>query len=63
VALPIFDPGTYSGSSRLIDWLMATLGAESQYPSGAGFSPSPMDANARDRRLREGGLTIILLTK
>jgi hypothetical protein len=44
-----FDPGTYSGSSGLIDWLMATLGAESQYRPGAGFAPSPMDANARYR--------------
>ena len=44
-----FDPGTYSGSNGLIDWLMATLSAESQYQPGAGFAPSPMDANARYR--------------
>ena len=44
-----FDPATYSGSGSLIDWLMATLGAESQYRPGAGFAPSPMDANARYR--------------
>jgi hypothetical protein len=44
-----FDPATYSGSSGLVDWLMATLGAESQYRPGAGFAPSPMDANAQYR--------------
>jgi hypothetical protein len=44
-----FDPGTYSGSDGLLDWLMASLGAQSQYKPGAGFAPSPMDANARYR--------------
>ena len=44
-----FDPDTYSGSNGLIDWLIATLGAESQYRLGAGFAPSPMDANAQYR--------------
>ena len=41
-----FDPGTYSGSSGLLDWLIASLGAQGQYKPGAGFAPSPMDANA-----------------
>jgi hypothetical protein len=44
-----FDPGTYSGSDGLLVWLMASLGAQSQYKPGAGFGPSPMDANARYR--------------
>jgi hypothetical protein len=44
-----FDPGTYSGSNGLIDWLMATLDVESQYRPDAGFAPSPMDANAQYR--------------
>ena len=45
-----FDPGTYSGSNGLLDWLMASLGAQSQYKPGAGFVPSAMDANAQYRR-------------
>ena len=45
-----FDPGTYSGSNGLLDWLMASLGAQSQYKPGAGFAPSAMDANAHYRR-------------
>jgi hypothetical protein len=44
-----FDPGTYSGSNGLLDWLVASLGAQGQYKPGAGFAPSPMDANARYR--------------
>ena len=44
-----FDPGTYSGSNGLLDWLMATLLAENQYRPGAGFAPSQMDANAQYR--------------
>jgi hypothetical protein len=44
-----FDPGTYSGSDGLLVWLMASLGAQSQYKPGAGFAPSPMDANAQYR--------------
>jgi hypothetical protein len=44
-----FDPGTYSGSNGLLDWLMASLGAQSQYVPGAGFAQSPMDANAQYR--------------
>jgi hypothetical protein len=44
-----FDPDTYWGSNGLIDWLIATLDAESQYQLGAGFAPSPMDANAQYR--------------
>ena len=45
-----FDPGTYSGSNGLLlDLLMASLAAQSQYKPGAGFAPSPMDANAQYR--------------
>ena len=44
-----FDPGTYSGSNGLLDLLLASLGAQSQYKPGAGFAPSPMDANAQYR--------------
>jgi hypothetical protein len=44
-----FDPGTYSGSTGLLDWLMASLDAQGQYKLGAGFAPSPMDANAQYR--------------
>ena len=44
-----FDPGTYSGSNGLLDWLVASLDAQSQYKPGAGFAPSPMDANAQYR--------------
>jgi len=44
-----FDPGTYSGSNGLLDWLVASLSAESQYKPGADFAPSPMDANAQYR--------------
>jgi hypothetical protein len=42
-----FDPGTYSGSNGLLDWLVASLGTQSQYKPGAGLAPSPMDANAQ----------------
>ena len=44
-----FEPGTYSGSNGLLDWLVASLDAQSQYKPGAGFAPSPMDANAKYR--------------
>ena len=44
-----FDPSTYSGSNGLLDWLMASLDAQSQYKPGAPFAPSPMDANAKYR--------------
>ena len=44
-----FEPGTYSGSNGLLEWLTASLDAQSQYKPGAGFAPSPMDANARYR--------------
>jgi hypothetical protein len=44
-----FDPGTYSGSNGLLDWLMASTDAQGQYKSGAGFAQSPMDANAQYR--------------
>jgi hypothetical protein len=44
-----FDPGTYSGSTGLLDWLVASLDAQGQYKLGAGFAPSPMDANAQYR--------------
>jgi hypothetical protein len=44
-----FDPDTYSGSDGLPHWLMASLGAQSQYQPGGGFSPSPMDAYAQYR--------------
>jgi len=44
-----FDPGIYSGSAGLRDWLMASLDAQSQYKAGAGFIQSPMDANAQYR--------------
>jgi hypothetical protein len=46
-----FDPGTYSGSNGLFDWLIALVGTQSQYKpeSGVGFAPSPMDAYAQDR--------------
>ena len=44
-----FDPGTYSGSDGLLVWLMTSFGAQSQYKPGAGFAPSPMDANAQYR--------------
>jgi hypothetical protein len=44
-----FDPGTYSGSNGLLDWLLASLGAQGQYKPGAGFAPSSMDANAQYR--------------
>ena len=42
-----FDPGTYSGSNGRLDWLVALLDTQSQYEPGAGFAPSPMDANAQ----------------
>jgi hypothetical protein len=38
-----FDSGTYSGSNGLLDWLMESLGTQSQYKPGAGFAPSPTD--------------------
>ena len=46
-----FDPGTYSGSNGLFDWLIALVGTQSQYKpeSGVGIAPSPMDAYAQDR--------------
>ena len=44
-----FDPGIYLGSAGLRNWLIASLDAQSQYKSGAGFVPSPMDANAQYR--------------
>jgi len=44
-----FDPATYSGINGLLDWLVASLGAESQYKPGVGFALSPMDANAQFR--------------
>jgi hypothetical protein len=44
-----FDPGTYSGSNGLLDWLVASIDAQRQYRSGAGFARSPMDANAQYR--------------
>jgi hypothetical protein len=44
-----FDPDIYTGTNGLLVWLVATLGAESQYRPGAGFAPSPMDANAQYR--------------
>jgi|ERR1700760_3164313 hypothetical protein len=44
-----FDPGIYTGTDGLMVWLMATLGTESQYRLGAGFTPSPMEANAQYR--------------
>jgi hypothetical protein len=44
-----FEPGTYSGSNGLLERLTASLDAQSQYKPGAGFAPSPMDANARYR--------------
>ena len=44
-----FDPDTYSGSKGLLDQLVASLDAQSQYKPGAGFAPSPMDAKAQYR--------------
>jgi hypothetical protein len=44
-----FDLSTYSGSNGLLDWLMASLVAQSQYKPGAPFAPLPMDANAQYR--------------
>lgn len=44
-----FDPGTYSGSNGLLEWLMASLDVQSQYKPGVGFALSPMDANAQYR--------------
>jgi hypothetical protein len=44
-----FDVGTYSGSNGLPDWIMASLGAQSQDEPGGGFARSPMDAYAQDR--------------
>ena len=44
-----FDVGTYAGSSGLPDWIMASLGAQSQDEPGGGFARSPMDAYAQGR--------------
>jgi hypothetical protein len=44
-----FEPGTYSGSNGLLEWLTASLDTQSQYKPGAGFAPSLMDANAQYR--------------
>lgn len=44
-----FEPGTYSGSNGLLDWLVASIDAQRQYKSAAGFARSPMDANAQYR--------------
>jgi hypothetical protein len=46
-----FDPGTYSGSYGLFDWLIALVGTQDQYTPepGVGFAPLPMDAYAQDR--------------
>jgi len=44
-----FDVGTYSGSDGLVVWLIASLGAQSQYEPGGGFATSPMDAYAQYR--------------
>ena len=46
-----FDPGTYSGSDGLSDWLIALVRTQSQYKPepDVGFPPSPMDAYAQDR--------------
>jgi len=46
-----FDPGTYSGSNGLFDWLIALVRTQSEYnpEPGVGFVPSPMDAYAQDR--------------
>jgi hypothetical protein len=46
-----FDPGTYSGSDGLFDWLIALVRTQSQYnpEPGVSFPPSPMDAYAQDR--------------
>ena len=44
-----FDPETYSGSDGLLVWLIASLGAQSQYEPGGGFATSPMDAYAQYR--------------
>jgi hypothetical protein len=44
-----FDVGTYSGSNGLPDWVMASLGAQSQDEPSGGFAQSPMDAYAQYR--------------
>jgi hypothetical protein len=36
-------------ASGLPDWIMASLGAQSQDEPGGGFARSPMDAYAQDR--------------
>ena len=38
-----FDPGTYSASNGLLEWLMASLGTQSQYKPSTGFAQSPLD--------------------
>jgi len=44
-----FDAGTYSGSNGLPEWVMASLGAQSEDEPGDGFARSPMDAYAQFR--------------
>lgn len=44
-----FDPGIYSGTNGLLAWLVASVATQDQYKPGAGFAPSPMDAQARYR--------------
>jgi hypothetical protein len=44
-----FDVATYSGSNGLPDWVVASLGAQSQNEPGGGFARSPMDAYAQYR--------------
>jgi hypothetical protein len=34
-----FDPGSYSGTNGLLDWLMASFGTQKQYRSVAGLAP------------------------
>jgi hypothetical protein len=38
-----FDPGSYSGSNGLLEWLIASLVTQSPYKPGEGFAPSPLD--------------------
>jgi hypothetical protein len=44
-----FDAGTYSGGNGLPEWLMASLGVQSQNQPGGRFARSPMDAYAQAR--------------